>query len=175
MRKIFFLLFFFFNSNLVNAETKVAYLDIQFIMDNSKLGLKYKEEIIKYQNQISSKIKKIEDDLKKKENEIKNQKNVLNEDQIKIKINELNELLKNYQIQRKKFNDDLAKQKSLYSNKILKILNPILTGYVENKKISILIEKKNVLVGIKTLDITKDILVKLDQKTIKKKLINEDS
>ena len=66
MRKIFLLLFFFFNSNLVNAETKVAYLDIQFIMDNSKLGLKYKEEIIKYQNQISSKIKKIEDDLKKK-------------------------------------------------------------------------------------------------------------
>ena len=175
MRKIFLLLFFFFNSNLVNAETKVAYLDIQFIMDNSKLGLKYKEEIIKYQNQISSKIKKIEDDLKKKENEIKNQKNVLNEDQIKIKITELNELLKNYQIQRKKFNDDLAKQKSLYSNKILKILNPILTGYVENKKISILIEKKNVLVGIKTLDITKDILVKLDQETIKKKLINEDS
>ena len=175
MRKIFLLLFFFFNSNLVNAETKVAYLYIQFIMDNSKLGLKYKEEIIKYQNQISSKIKKIEDDLKKKENEIKDQKNVLNEDQIKIKINELNELLKNYQIQRKKFNDDLTKQKSLYSNKILKILNPILTGYVENKKISILIEKKNVLVGIKTLDITKDILVKLDQETIKKKLINEDS
>ena len=175
MRKIFLLLFFFFNSNLVNAETKVAYLDIQFIMDNSKLGLKYKEEIIKYQNQISSKIKKIEDDLKKKENEIKDQKNVLNEDQIKIKINELNELLKNYQIQRKKFNDDLTKQKSLYSNKILKILNPILTGYVENKKISILIEKKNVLVGIKTLDITKDILDKIDKEIIKKKLINEDS
>ena len=175
MRKIFLLLFFFFNSNLVNAENKVAYLDVQFIMDNSKLGLKYKEEIIKFQNQISQKIKKIENDLKKKENEIKDQKNVLNEDQIKIKINELNELLKNYQIQRKKFNDDLTEQKSLYSNKILKILNPILTGYVENKKISILIEKKNVLVGVKTLDITSDILVILDQETKKKKLIKEDS
>ena len=175
MRKIFLLFFFFFNSNLVHAETKVAYLDVQFIMDNSKLGLKYKEEIIKYQNQISSTIKKIEDDLKKKENEIKDQKNVLNEDQIKIKINELNELLKNYQIQRKKFNDDLSNKKSLYSNKILKVLNPILTGYVENKKISILIEKKNVLVGVKTLDITNDILVILNQETVKKNLINEDS
>ena len=175
MRKIFLLLFFFFNSNLVHAETKVAYLDVQFIMDNSKLGLKYKEEIIKYQNQISSTIKKIEDDLKKKENEIKDQKNVLNEDQIKIKINELNELLKNYQIQRKKFNDDLSNKKSLYSNKILKVLNPILTSYVENKKISILIEKKNVLVGVKTLDITNDILVILNQETVKKNLINEDS
>lgn len=83
--------------------------------------------------------------------------------------------MKNYQIQRKKFNDDLTEQKSLYSKKILKILNPILTGYVENKKISILIEKKNVLVGVKTLDITSDILVILDQETKKKKLINEDS
>ena len=63
----------------------------------------------------------------------------------------------------------------MYSKKILKVLNPILTGYVENKKISILIEKKNVLVGVKTLDITNDILVILNQETVKKNLINEDS
>ena len=39
------ILFFILNTNLVNAETIIAYLDVQFIMDNSKLGLKYKEEL----------------------------------------------------------------------------------------------------------------------------------
>ena len=167
MKKIFIVLFFFLNSNFVYAETKIAYLDVQFIMDNSKLGIKYKEELIKYQNTIKTNIKKIENDLKKKENEINNQKNVLNNDEINKKINELNELLKNYQTQRKKFNQDLLNKKNSYSTKILKILNPLLTNYVENKKISILIEKKNVLVGVKTLDITNDILLILDQETEK--------
>ena len=174
MRKIFLILIFFLNSSFANAETKVAYLDVQFIMDNSKLGLKYKEEIIKYQNQISKNIKKIENELKSKENEINNQKNVLNKNEINKKINELNELVKKYQKQRKKLNEDLVNQKNLYSKKILNILNPLLTGYVENNKIALLIEKKNVLVGIKTLDITNDILIILDQETKKKKLINED-
>ena len=136
-------------------------------MDNSKLSIKYKEELIKYQNTIKTNIKKIENDLKKKENEINNQKNVLNNDEINKKINELNELLKNYQTQRKKFKKDLLNKKNSYSTKILKILNPLLTNYVENKKISILIEKKNVLVGVKTLDITNDILLILDQETEK--------
>ena len=174
MRKIFILLFFILNTNLVNAETIIAYLDVQFIMDNSKLGLKYKEEIIKYQKEINVNVKKIENNLKKKENEINNQKNVLNQDEINKKINELNKLLKNYQDQRKKFNKDLLDKKNLYSTNILKVLNPLLTNYVQNNKISILIEKKNVLVGVKTLDITKDILLILDQETEKKNLINEN-
>ena len=45
---------------------------------------------------------------------------------------------------------------------------------MQNNKISILIEKKNVLVGVKTLDITKNILLILDQETEKKNLINEN-
>ena len=167
MKKIFIVLFFFLNSNFGYAETKIAYLDVQFIMDNSKLGIKYKEELIKYQNKINTNVKKIENELKKKENEINNQKNVLNNDEINKKIMELNELLKNYQTQRKKFNQDLLNKKNSYSTKILKILNPLLTNYVENKNISILIEKKNVLVGVKTLDITNDILLILDQETEK--------
>ena len=53
----------------------------------------------------------------------------------------------------------------MYSDEILKKLNPILTSYVEKNNIKIVIEKKDVLVGIKTLDITKDVLKILNEKT----------
>ena len=56
-------------------------------------------------------------------------------------------------------------KKKKYSDEILKILNPILTSYVEKNNIKIVIEKKNVLVGIKTLDITTDMLKILNEKT----------
>ena len=65
-------------------------------------------------------------------------------------------------------------KKKNYSAQILKILNPLLTKYVENNNITLVIEKKNVLVGIKTLDITKNILKILNDEVEKNKLINEN-
>ena len=61
-------------------------------------------------------------------------------------------------------------KKKKLSSEILKILNPILTKYVDEKNIQIVIEKKNVLVGIKTLDITSNILNIFNEET--KNLIN---
>ena len=55
----------------------------------------------------------------------------------------------------------------------LKILNPLLTNYVENNNINLVVEKKNILVGIKTLDITDNILSILNNKT-KELKINEN-
>ena len=56
-------------------------------------------------------------------------------------------------------------KKKKYSLEILKILNPLLTEYVEKNNIEVVIEKKNVLVGIKNLDITNDILLLFNDKT----------
>ena len=50
----------------------------------------------------------------------------------------------------------------------------MLTKYVESNDIKLVIEKTNVLVGVKTLDITNDILSLIDEETIKKKLIDEN-
>ena len=56
------------------------------------------------------------------------------------------------------------KNEKSYSSEILKILNPLLTNYVENNNINLVVEK-NILVGIKTLDITDNILSILNNKT----------
>ena len=53
-------------------------------------------------------------------------------------------------------------------------MNPLLTKYVEKNNILLVLEKKNILVGIKTLDITNDILKILNQETKTKNLINEN-
>ena len=53
------------------------------------------------------------------------------------------------------------------TKEILKILNPIITKYVDSNSISIVLPKKNIIVGKKNLDITDQIL-KLLNKNIKK-------
>ena len=82
-------------------------------------------------------------------------------------VSELNNDLNQYQILRKALNDDLVKQKRVYSKKILNILNPLLTNYVETNNIKLVIEKKNILVGMKTLDITMQILEIFNEETKK--------
>ena len=56
-------------------------------------------------------------------------------------------------------------EKKKYSKEILLILNPLLTKYVDSNNISLVIEKKDVLVGAKSLDITNNILSIFNEKT----------
>ena len=165
MKKIILLIIIFFISNFGNASTNVAYLDVQFIIDNSNLGKFYRSEIEKLQNKNNSAIILKENEIKNKEEEFKNKKNLLNQDEIKKKIDEINSMVKQYQIFRNDLNKKLAKEKKKFSKEILLILNPLLTKYVESKNINLVIEKKNVLVGVKSLDITKNILVIFNERT----------
>ena len=47
MKIIILILLFLFNSNIASSNSNIVYLDIQFIVDKSDLGLFYKEKIKK--------------------------------------------------------------------------------------------------------------------------------
>ena len=171
--KKFFLIFllFFFQNNVYSKE--IVYLDVQFIIDNSDLGQFYKSKINKINNNNIANLKIKEENINVKENEIKSKKNLLSKEEIQKKIDDLNTLLKNYKIERSKFNKQIIDEKKIYTSKILKLLNPLLTEYVDKNKIILVVEKKNILVGIKSLDITPDILKILNEETKKNNLIND--
>ena len=79
----------------MNSFSKnIVYLDIQYIIDNSSLGIHYKNNLNKIKNQNIKKLKIKEDQINKKETQINNQKNILSKDEIQKQISELNELLK---------------------------------------------------------------------------------
>ena len=86
----------------------------------------------------------------------------------------MNILLKNFQVKRKELNNVVIDSKKKYTSEILKLLNPLITNYVEKNKILLVIEKKNILVGIKSLDITPNILKIINEETKKQHLINEN-
>ena len=70
--------------------------------------------------------------------------------------------------------EKVINDKRKYSTKILNILNPILTDFVEKNKINLVVEKKNILIGIKTLDITDEVLKILNDETITLKINNDN-
>ena len=165
MKKLVLYFLLLFPVSIVNADINLAYLDIQYIIDNSNLGQIYKKNLKEKSDKFKSKLSIKEDEIKKQEAEINNQKNILKENELKIKINKLNKQLKEYQTSKKELNQNFILEKRELSSKILKLLNPILTKYVDENNIKIVIEKKNILVGIKTLDITDYILKIFNEET----------
>ena len=148
MKKIIILFILILYSSNAHSNN-IVYLDVQFIIDNSDIGIFYKDKIKKIQDNNKKILKPSEEQIKKKELEINNQKNIISKDEIENKIRDLNILLKNFQVKRKELNNAVIDTKKKYTSEILKLLNPLITNYVEKNKILLVIEKKNILVGIK--------------------------
>ena len=81
------------------------------------------------------------------------QKKIYNEkvDEIKLRIN-------NYNIERKKFDQNISEKKFRYNNQLLAKINPIISNYVEENSLTIVLPKKMIIIAKKDLDITKQIL-----------------
>ena len=154
MKKIITFLLFFFYINPVLADKNIVYLDIQYIIDNSNLGKFYKTKIKIKQDNNNEILQSEQKKLKEKEQEINNQKNILKKEELNKQFVEFNSLVVKYKELRKELNNSILKEKKNYSTEILRILNPLLTNYVENNNIHLVVDKKNILVGIKSLDIT---------------------
>lgn len=174
MYKIFICVIIICGLNFSNLFAKIVYLDVQFVIDNSEIGKFYKDKLKVKTEKDKLNLIVQEKKIKNADQLIKNQKNILKENEINKKIEELNKLVLKYTNERKKYNDDVSEQKKNYTLKILDVLNPLITSYVKKNNINLVLEKKNVLIGIKDLDISKNILLKLNEYTKQNNLINEN-
>ena len=80
------------------------------------------------------------------------------------KIKELRNEISNYQKERNKTSNEIAKQRINASTKLIKKLTPILEEYSKKNSIKIIVQKKHIVMGKKEDDITKDILDLVNQK-----------
>ena len=165
MKKLIYPFFYILFVTNAYAENKIVYIDVQYILNNSEIGKYYKKKFseieINEKNILQTKQKKI----KETQDLINNQKNILAKDELDKKINQLNGLIKEY----RKINNDIKKDLKIkrknYTKEILSQLNPLLTSYAKENNINLIIEKKNILLGIKSLDVTENILNIFDKNT----------
>ncbi len=162
MKNLFliYLILISFFTTFVKAE--IAFIDINLILKSSDVGKFLNDHIENKQTEYKQKYKVIEDELVEKEKSLIAQQNILNkndfENKFKILSNEVQEYRKNKQMsyeRLKQFKIDNTKE-------ILKVLNPIITNYVNLNSIEIVLPKKNIIVGKKDLDITDQIIVLLN-------------
>ena len=165
---IFFLFIFFFTK--LSSQENVVFVDIDYIMANSKVRKSLKSQIEKTHKNNISFFEKKEKELKKNEQDIIKQKNIIDKSEFQKKINELRNEANEYRKLRKEKIDKVTKQRLSATGKIIKELKPILSKFADENSISIIIQKKNIIIGKSNLDITPQILSLLDKKISKIKL-----
>ena len=68
------------------------------------------------------------------------------------------------QKERNQLLDSISKQRSKARNELLKNLNPIIKDYMKEKTIRMVIDKKSLLLADENLNITKEIISRLNKK-----------
>jgi len=163
MKKFFLIILFLFNLNLSNANDNIVYIDINFILENSIVGKSINTQIKSLQNKENENFKIKEKKLIENEKKLISQKNILDENQFKNEVDKHKKNLNDYRNQKKIMFDNLNKKKSEYLKKVLNSLNPIISKYVEENEISLVLQKNNIIVAKKELDITNKILDLLNE------------
>ena len=170
MKKILFLIFFLVNSNYSFAEENIVYVDINKIINESKVGKSLNDQLKIINDKNIEEFKNTETSLKAEEKDILKQKNILKEEEFNLKVNKLREKYESYNQKKQNKNTDLRKLRDIAANKILTNVNEILRDYSIKNSISMIIDKKNIVIGKTELDITKNILDLLNNKIKKVEL-----
>ena len=144
------------------AEQKVVYIDMKYVLNNCKAGKAVQDYLAKTFKDNQKKFLNMEEKLKEEETNLLAKKNDLNKEDYMKETDALRKKVMDYQTTRRVSVEKIAKQRSDARNKLLEEITPILEAYTKENDISLVIDKKNLVMGNSNLDITKIVIEKLN-------------
>ena len=140
------------------AEKKIAFIDIDMIVNQSEFGKKSYKKIDNDFKKENEKLIKIEKNLVSKEKEILNQKNILSEEELNNKVIDLQKEINDFQKKKRLINEKFNKIRRDKTNQMVQSLNVILSKFADENDISLVIQKKFIVIAKSGLDITNEVL-----------------
>ena len=155
---LFVISIFFFCTNVSRAENLTVLIDMDKVMNESLVGKSIIVKLEKINKKNVDEFKKKENLLREEENSLLSQKNILSKENYSKKVDKLKIRVNNYNKNKQAKINSLTKKKINASAKLLIEIQPILSEYSKENNISIILQKKNVVLGRTDLDITSKII-----------------
>ena len=159
MSRIVVLLFVtFFLSFNASSSAKIVFLDMDFLLVNSIKGKKIQNDLEKINSENIKKLKLDEKNLKEEEEKIIKQKNILNEESYNEKVRNFEKKIIIYKDKK----DEMVKEFNIIKDEKVKDfisqIEKLLSEYVKENKIDLVLNKKDILMGKNNYNITNDIM-----------------
>ena len=164
---VFIFFFLIFSLDTCYSKEKIVFIDINFIFNNSIAGKDLQSQISKKNINLQSEIKNFKSKIEDKRKNIISKKNVLSEAKFKTEISNLENEIKDINLVISKKNKELVVYKNKVEDSFSISLNKIIEVFSLENSIDIILNKENLLMAKKNLDITEQIL-KLFNEKVKK-------
>ena len=149
---------------LAQSDDQIAYLDLDNVVNSTKAGKLIIQELKKSKEIALLKFEKKEKELKKIEEEINKQKNIISEEELKKKLVDFRKEISTFRNERQKVINDFNKKKVEQFQEFFKKITPLIEKYATEKKIDIILDRKNIFVASKKKDITQEIIEIINSK-----------
>jgi len=159
-----FIFLFIFIQKSVAEDLNIVFVDMDRIIATSNAGKKIQNSMDKFAKKENQKFDSIESNLKKKEQEILKQKNIISKEELDKKVKSFQTELSKLRKEKIEFNRNIIKKNKDATNKMVNEINKILTQYASDNSVSLVIQKKNIIIGKSELDITPQILKEFNSK-----------
>lgn len=169
-KKLYLILIFFSLSfNVLKAENKVFYIDIDYVLTNTLAGKSLLNTLKKEEELKINKYRLDDENFKNKEKKILAKKNLISKGEISKQMKVLHVEFQEYKKEKINEIDKFKKKKNRNILNFLNLINPIIEKYMADNSISILLDKKNVFIASKDYEITYNLIELIDNqiKTIK--------
>ena len=161
-RFILIIIIFFTFINTSISKENIAFVNVDYLIQNSNIGKKSLANI-------NDKDKKNLDNLKKKnkilqdlESSIKKKKNVISDEAYNKEVIDFKKKFQEFSKEKNKIVKEFNVFKKKEIESIFKKINPIINNYMEENSVNLLFDSKNIFMGSKKLNLTEDILKKIN-------------
>jgi Skp family chaperone for outer membrane proteins len=131
-------------------------------MNKSIAGMNILDKLKSENKTNQNNFKKKEEAFKKEESDLIKQKNVLQQIDFEKKVLNLREKISNYNKDKSKIIAKFKKKQLNAQSELYKAINSILVKYADENSISIILKKESIIIGQSDLDISQEILDRLN-------------
>jgi|TARA_B110000285_G_C14881313_1_gene494046 Skp family chaperone for outer membrane proteins len=163
MKKLIFITLLYLVFSLNASADNSYFIDFNKILNGSKSGAQVQKNL---QNKLKAetvKYKQLEKDIRKEESEIISKKKVLEAEEYKKKVQALRKKVADLQKNKQSAYNNLAKSRDDAKKTLIKAVKPIIKKYMEENNIRLVLDKKSVILGDTTLEITDQIITILNK------------
>ena len=151
-------LIFSFLFSIANANEKIAFIDIDFLLGHSNAGKSVLSNLDKLNKENISSLKSQEQKLIKERTELDKLKNISSQEDMNIKIQAFQKKIEEFNNQKLELSSNFKNTRDEETLALLQKINPIISEYMEKNQITLIFDKKNIYIAKSELDITKAIL-----------------
>ena len=144
--------------NTSNAEQSVKFVNIDLLVNKTKIGNQMLAKINTLDKENIKKLKSFEKQIKEKQEEIKIKKNVISEIEFEREVTNLNKKILDFNNQKKTMVEELTNIKNKELNLFFENIKPLMQNYMNENSVDMIINSKNIFMGSNKSDITNDLI-----------------